>query len=230
MRRHFKRIAVPKSWAIKRREHTFVTKQNPGPHSLKLGIPLKLALRDILGIAKTSKEAHRVLYENEILVDGIRRKDLKFPVGIMDVIEFKKTGEHFRVMLDRGKIHLIGIDKNEGSVKPCKIIGKTLVKGKLHLNLYDGKNILVDKGDYKVGDTIVVGIPKHDIKEHIKLEKGCTIYLIGGKHIGDIGRIEDIIAKKITYKNRKGEIIETLKRYIFVIGKEKPAIKLEKPR
>lgn len=228
MKRHLKRLVIPKSWSVKKKGLVFVIKPDAGPHPLKLGLPLSVVIRDILGIAKNSKEVRKILHDNETLVDGIRRKELKFPVGIMDVIEFKKSNEFFRVVLDKGKIRLIPIDKKERGIKPCKIIGKTLVKGKTQLNLYDGKNILVEKDTYNVGDIVVISLPKQEIKEHIKLEKGCLIYLIGGKHSGDIGKIEDIISNKITYKGKNGEIIETLKKYVFVIGKDKPVVSLAK--
>ena len=227
MKSHLKRLAIPKSWKVKRRGLTFIVRPYPGPHSIKLGLSLNSVMRDILRIAKNSKEVKKILHDNEILVDGIRRKEQKFPVGIMDVVEFKKSNEHYRVVLDKGKIRLIAIDKKEGTIKPCRITGKSKVKGKTQLNLYDGKNILVEKDEYKVGDTVIIGLPKQDIKENIKLEKGCSIYLIGGKHIGDIGKIEGIITNKITYKNEKGEIIETLKKYVFVVGKDKPVVSLE---
>jgi small subunit ribosomal protein S4e len=226
MKKHIKRPAIPKSWPIKRRGIVFVARPRPGPHSFKLGLPLKLVLRDILGKGKTAKEVRKILHDKEILVDGVRRKDSNFPVGIMDVIETKKGEEAYRVLLNKGKINLIKIDKKEYNIKPCKIKGKSKVNGKTQLNLYDGKNIIVEKDEYKTGDTIVISLPKHEIKEHIKFEKGCLIYLIGGKHSGDIGKIEDIISNKITYKRDSGEIIETLKKYVFVMGKDKTSISL----
>ena len=228
MKKHLKRLAIPKSWLIKKRGVTFVVKPNPGPHSINSGLPLNLVIRDMLGIAKNSKEVRKILHDTEVLVDGTRRKDPKFQIGIMDVIEFKGSNECFRVVLIKGKIGLITIDKKEAAIKPCKITGKNKVNGKTQLNLYDGKNALLDKDEYKVGDTVVIGLPNQEIKEHIKLEKGCVAYLIGGKHSGDIGKIEDIISNKVTYKGEKGEIIETLKRYIFVVGKDKPVISLVK--
>lgn len=179
-------------------------------------LTIKLVLRDILNIAKNTKEVKKILHDSEILVDGIRRKEPKFPVGIMDVITLKETNKHYRVVLDKGKLSLIPINKKEAAVKPCKIIGKNKVKNKMQLNLYDGKNILVEKDTYKTGDTLIISLPKQEIKEHIKLEKGCRIYLIGGKHSGDTGRVEDIISNKITYKRESGAVIETLKKYVFV--------------
>ena len=226
MKRHLKRPTISKSWPVKRRNITFITRPNPGPHSFSLGVPMKVILREMLGIARTSKEAGKLLYNNEIMVDGIRRKDLKFPVGIMDVIEIKKTNQYFRVVLVKGKISLLGIGQKEAGIKPCKIIGKHKVKGKTQINLDDGKNILVDNDSYKTGDTLVVGLPGQEIKDHLKLEKGSKILLIGGKHIGDIGNIEGIIANKITYKGENGDIVETLKKYVFVVGKDKTLFSL----
>ncbi|MBU0628314.1 MAG: 30S ribosomal protein S4e [Nanoarchaeota archaeon] len=226
MKRHLKRPAISKAWPVKRRNITFITRPNPGPHSFSLGLPLKVLLRDMLKLAKTSKEVVKILYNNEILVDGIRRKESKFPVGIMDVIEIKKTNQYFRVVLIKGKISVLSIEKKDAEIKPCKIMGKHMVNGKTQINLYDGKNILVDKDEYKTGDTLVITLPKQEIKDHFKLEKGSTICLIGGKHMGDTGKVEDIIANKITYKRENGDLVETLKRYVFVIGKDKPLFSL----
>ena len=228
MKKHLKRLTIPKSWSIKKRGIVFIAKPNPGAHPIKLGLPLGVVIRDILCIAKNSKEVKKILHDGEVLIDGIRRKEFKLPIGIMDVMEFKKSNEHFRIVLNKSKLSLIPIDKKEGGFKPCRITGKNKVKGKIQLNLYDGKSILIEKDEYKVGDTIVIGLPKQEIKEHIKLEKGCVICLIGGKHMGDIGKIEDIISNKITYKGKSGEVIETLKKYVFVVGKDKPVVSLEK--
>ena len=43
-----------------------------------------------------------------------------------------------------------------------------------------------------------------------------------------MGKIEDIISNKVTYKGKSGDVIETLKKYVFVVGKDKPAISLTK--
>ena len=51
---------------------------------------------------------------------------------------------------------------------------------------------------------------------------------MGGKHSGEIGRVEDILEDKITYKRKTGEVVETLRKYVFVIGKEKPVVSLTK--
>jgi small subunit ribosomal protein S4e len=225
MKQHLKRLAVPTSWPVKKRGITYITRPKPGPHSMKEGFSLKILLRDILNVAKTSSEVKYILQHKEVKIDGAKKNDVKFPVGLMDTVEF--ADKFYRIVLKKDNLQLVDIDKKEAGLKLCKIKNKSTVKGKIQLNLSDGRNILVEKDEYKTGDTLLITVPKQEIKEHVKFEKGCMIYLIGGKHIGDIGKIEDIIDKKITYKKEDGELVETLKRYVFVIGKDKPLIKIK---
>lgn len=153
------------------------------------------------------------------------RKDAKFPVGVFDTVEFSGVNESFRIIINRkGKLDLVRIKKEECTIKPCKIIGKTMFRGKLQLNMIDGNNILVDKGSYKVGDTLILALPGKKIEKHLKLDKKAAIFLTGGKHIGEIGNVEGISANKIIYKNSAGDLVETSKKYAFVVGDNKPAI------
>ena len=224
---HLKRLAAPKTWQIRRKGLKFITKPIPGPHNLELGMPLSLMMKEVLNYANTTREVKKILNSNEIKIDGKPRKDFRFPVGLFDTIEFVNTNECFRVILNRkGKIDLIKIKKEDIFLKPCKIIGKTIVRGKLQLNLYDGKNIFVDDKAYKVGDTILLSLPEQKISKHIKLDKKSTIFLVGGKHIGEIGNVEDIIENKIIYKDHNSNLIETSKKYAFVVGDNKPLITL----
>lgn len=222
-----KRLAVPKSWPIKRKSIKFIIRPKPGAHPLQLSLPLNVIFRDILKYAKNKKEVKNILHSKTILIDGIRRKDPRIPVGLFDLIEISDTKEYFRVFIDKkGKISLYSIDKNEAGLKPCKIVGKTKIKGKTQLNFFDGKNTIISKDEYKCGDTLLLALPKQEIKKHFKLEKGATIYLVGGKHIGQTGIAESISAEKILYKEASGKSFETLKKYAFVIGDKKAVINL----
>lgn len=224
---HIKRLAAPKTWQVNRKGIKFITKPIPGPHSLKNGIALGTLLKEILSFANTTREIKKLLHLNEVKVDGKPIKDFRFPVGLFDTIEFVNTNEYFRIILNKnGKIGLVRISKEEALLKPCKIIGKSLVKGKLQLNLYDGKNILVDKDGYKVGDTIILSLPGQKISKLLNLDKNSIIFLAGGKHIGEVGNVEDIVENKIIYKNQKNDLIETSKKYAFVIGDDKSSLKL----
>lgn len=225
---HLKRLAAPKTWHVNRKKIKFITKPEPGPHGLQNGIALGTLIKEILGYASTTKEAKKMMHTDEIKVDGKARKDFRFPVGIFDTLEFSKTGECFRVILNKnGKIGVIKISREESAAKPCKIIGKKMIKGHLQLNLHDGKNIAVGKDNYKVGDTVILKLPGQEISKHIKMDKKAAIFLIGGKHIGEIGNVDDIIQNKIIYRDQKNNIIETSKEYSFVVGDSKPLIGLE---
>ena len=225
---HLTRLAAPKTWHIKRRGELFITKPNPGPHKLNLCMPLNVLLKEVLHYVNTTGEIKKVLKSNEIKIDGISRKDFRFPVGIFDTIQFTSLNEQYRVILSsQGQICMVKINKEESLTKPSKIIGKTMVNGKLQLNLYDGKNILADNRSYGVGDTLMLSLPDQKIKKHLKLDKKSTIFLIGGKHIGEVGNVEDIIENKIIYRDNKDNLVETSKEYAFVIGDQKPFITLE---
>lgn len=222
---HLKRLAAPRTWQIRRKKFTFVTKPVPGPHDKQTGISLGTILKETLNYAVTNREAKKILNANEIKVDGKMRKDLRFPVGVFDTIEFSSTNEHYRIVISKkGIIELIKIGKEEASIKPCKIIGKTMVKGKIQLNLFDGNNISAGSGSYKVGDTLLLSVPDRKIAKHLKLDKKASIFLTGGKHIGETGNVEDVIEDKIIYKNSEGDLIETSRKYAFVIGDTNPSI------
>ena len=225
---HLIRLAAPKTWQIKRKEQKFITKQSAGAHSLETSMALGVIMKEVLNYATTTREVKKIINTNEIRVDGKARKDFRFSIGLFDTIEFTSINEYFRVIINKkGKICLVKINKSESNTKPCKITGKTVVKGKIQLNLYDGKNIIVDKDSYKVGDTLMVSLPDHKVSKHFALGKNATIFLTGGKHIGETGKVEDIISNKIIYKDSNNELLETSKQYAFVIGDEKQAIKLE---
>ena len=101
------------------------------------------------------------------------------------------------------------------------------MKGKVQLNLNDGKNIVTDDPKYKVGDSVVLALNgKAKIKEQISLDRGTMIYLTDGKHIGETGKVEDIIGNRILYKTNEA-VVETLKEAAFPVGKDKLLIKLE---
>ena len=226
-KKHLKRLNTPNTWDINKKIRTYIKRPLPGAHSFEERVALSIVVRDILGIAKTNKEVKNILQKNEILVDGKKRHEEKSIVGFMDSITFPMTKENFRITLNtRGKLDAIKIDEKEATQKISKINGKTMNKKGLHLNLSDGRNIFVEKTDAKVGDSVLIEIEKQNIKKVMKLTKGALIMLIGGKHIGKITEIEEIKENVMKCKN-KDLTFETLKKYAFVIGEKKAAIKVE---
>jgi small subunit ribosomal protein S4e len=226
VRNHLKRLAVPKTWAIKKKENKWIKRPNPGAHSIEMGLPLSVLITSLLKVANTSKEVTRMLYHKELFVDMKPRKDRGFSVGLFDTINMPKIKKNYRVIINGSKkLSLVEIDEKENNLKLTRVIGKKLISGKTQLNCMDSRNLLVDKDEYKVGDSLLIDLPGQNIKQHFKLEKGCIILLTGGKHMGDYGKLEGIEGKNIIYNSSKGTF-QTLKKYAFAVGKEKPAIKV----
>lgn len=168
-----------------------------------------------------------MLQTEEVLVDGKRVRDIKNPVEFMDLIHLPALKATYRISLDNhGRLIHIPVKDKERHVKICRIIGKTKVKGgKIQLNLNDARNVLVEKDAYKMGDSVLLEVPSQKILQHFKLEKGAAVLLVGGKHAGQTGTLDAIEGDKISY-TRDGETALTLKKYVFIIGKEKPGIAL----
>lgn len=227
VKNHLKRLVAPKTWSVKKKEQVWVTRPFPGAHKIEMGVPLSVLIKELLKIAKTSKEVIRLLYHKEIFIDAKPRKDLHLIVGLFDTIWLPKIEKFYRIILDnKKKLNTIEIDEKESNLKLVKIVGKSLVKGKTQLNCSDSRNILIGKDEYKSGDSLLIDLPGQNVKQCLKLEKGSSILLTGGKHMGDLGKLEKIERNDIFYKSAKGKTFQTLKKYAFVVGKEKPVIKL----
>jgi small subunit ribosomal protein S4e len=221
---------MPRTWKIKRKGITFITRPNPGPHSFQLGLSLDSFMKYYLPIAKTTREVKFILKNKDVLVDNVARIERRFIVGLLDSISMKKSDEHYRIVLNKfGQLDVVSIPSAEISKKAVKIVGKKkLKKGKTQLNMFNGVNVLVDKDEYKIGDSVLMSLPDKKIEEHLPFKKGASVYLIGGKHIGDVGVIEDIKEDHIIYKSVDKEKYETLRRFCFIIGKAKPSITVRK--
>lgn len=231
MGRHQKRISVPNSWQISKKSNIWITSARPGPHNKQMSIPLGVVLRDMMRLVDTRVEAKRVLAEGNIFVDGIIRKDLRFPVGLLDIISIPKMELSYRMLLDRkGRLELNKLDGIEAN-KLCRINDKTIVKGgKVQLNLNDGSNLLASN-EYKAKDSIILSVPEKEVIKHIKYEVGNLALIVGGKHTGKVGEIKAINTVSSSNPNvvlisSESEEFSTIEDYVIVIGIDKPEIRL----
>jgi small subunit ribosomal protein S4e len=230
MKKHIKRMAAPSSWAIPRKTSHWVTKPMPGPHGTEESMPLLAVVRDMLKLCDNSREARFIIGSRNVAVDGSVITDYKFPVGLMDVVTVIKSKQSYRMLVDyKAKLKLVPIDDTEKSWKLARIDNKTTArKGKVQLNLHDGRCILLPKDQYKTGDVLKIEVPSQKVMKALKLEKGSVALLIGGSHPGSLQTIE-------TYQIRRGsapnlvtfkEGFETVKENVFVVGEKAPEIKL----
>lgn len=219
---HLKRLNAHSSWPIHRKSRTFIMRPSPGTHKQDACVPLVVVLRDMAQIAKTTREVRNTLRHGQVLVDGIARKDVHFPVGVMDTVSIPPIKTAWRLLYDKkGRFTIHAISTERAAEKTRKIVAKHMLpKKRLQLNFHDGFNLIVDKDVYKTGDSLVMADKK--VHKHLKFEGGATVYLIGGKHIGETGTIKEIKNFKGMEKNRIvleiGEnTVETLKDYAFVV-------------
>ena len=227
--KHLKRLKAPRTWSIERKVATWTVKPSPGPHAISKSIPLLLIIRDILGFADTGREAKKIISAREIFVDGVPRQNHKFPCGLMDVISIPKMEKYYRILFNnKGILKLVEIDKERAQWKLCRIENKTTTKGnKIQLHLHDGVNILSENNAYKTGDVLKLNIPSKEIAELVSFEKDTLALIIGGRHIGEVAKIEDVLTTKSPMHNIVNlQNFSTIKRYVFPIGKDQPIVQL----
>jgi small subunit ribosomal protein S4e len=230
---HLKRLTAPVSWQIAKKEEKFVTKTSPGPHS-GAAMPVAVWLRDKMGLAGNMKEVKRILNQRQVIVNGRPVTDPKIGLGIFDIISIPKIGKHYRVLTDKkGRMVTIEIDAEAAKTRLCKIRNKRTIRGgKVQLNLLYGANLLADN-TYCPKDSVVVtleGENRFAIVDHFPFAVGNMAMVIGGKHSGKVGRISEIrvspgsTPNRVILEDKNKESFETVEKYIFMIGRETPAV------
>ena len=238
-KKHLKRLPAPKYWPIKRKTGKFTTRVIPGPHAREQCLPLTLVLREILGYAENMREVRAILSSGQIKIDGHIRKDPRYPVGLMDVIDITTSGERYRLIpKKRGGLRLVKIDDKEAGFKLCKIESKTIVKGgKIQLGLHDGRSVLLPEGEkpskYNTLDTLKISVPEQKILDSVSLENGVYAVVSQGRNIGNEGKVIAIDrrigthASTVTMEDPEGNRFQTALEYVFVVGKSKPEVSLK---
>jgi len=206
-------------------------------------MPLAVILRDVLGFAKTRKEAKTIVSQGRVYVDGDVRREDDFPVGLMDVISIPDVGKSFCVLPWYKGLILNEISAEEAKFKLCRIEDKTVISdGHVQLHLHDGSNILIKVSDvknpvedvYSTLDTVKISVPEKQILEHTKMKEKDFAIITGGKNVGKHGRIVEIEkaeGKKrrntlVTIEDEKGGRYQTILNFVFAIGEKQSLIPL----
>jgi len=224
---NLKALASPKAMKIHRKEKVWVISPAPGPHPADLAVPLGIMIRDYLGLAENRKEIKFILNNNIVLVDGRRVKDDKYPIGLFDIVSIEKIDKTYLMLVDN-RARLIPKEvKGKHDTKLCRLLNKTMIKGgKLQLNLYDGKNLLIETKDskkYQVGGTAVVKVPEMKIVEFIEPGVGKVAFVAKGRHAGKMGKIVEVTKaglnlQSLTTIECDGEKVTTNTDYIYIVG------------
>ncbi len=230
MVRKLKALNAPAFWRVEKKKTTWVVSPSPGPHKKFECIPLSIILRNILKIAENGKEASTIIKGGAIAVDNKIVRSPSYPVGLFDTISLTKDGRHYRMVPSKKGLEIVEIKESEANVKVCRINDKTaLRKGKLQLNLNDGKNILADGKEYRTGDSLLLELPSLKVVKHLKLKQGAVGMVVKGTDSGKLGTVEKVLAGSMTQPSklvcRLGkESEEVLKDRFFVLGEDKPLI------
>lgn len=236
---HLKRLASPGYWPIHRKEHPWAPKPTPGPHPGSHSLPLDILVRDELGLAKTRREVSRIVAARKVKIDG-RPRVKNYPAGLMDVLEFTDANLAYRMLPIKGKgLGLVQISKEEAKFKLCKILRKsTAPKGKIQYGTHDGRSLAFPATDsqsaaFATNDTLRISVPTQRILNHIKFEKGNYALVTAGRNIGKSGKIVELQRGNATrpamvrIEDDAGTKFDTMVDYTFVVGTDKPSIKLE---
>jgi small subunit ribosomal protein S4e len=222
---HQKRLSSSKVLSIPKKKYKWVTRPSPGPHPKDRSIPLLVAVRDELSMCDTSREARRIIGNREVAVDMRPTRDFKRPLGLMDTISIPKAKEHFRVLLDRkGRLRMVRIEEDEAAWKLVRIEDKTTLRGgRTQLNCHDGRNILIDKDEYKTGDVLKLELPEQKVIAHYPMEKGAVAMVVSGAHTGEMSTV----SQRVPTRGSSEDLIEfedgfaTVKSNVFIVGSEK---------
>ena len=234
--KHLKRIHAPKSWMLSKVGGIWATKPSQGPHKLRECIPLNLLLRTKLRLAMNAKEAKQIVNakEGNIAINGKIRKDHKFPVGIMDIVQVIKTNSYYRVNYDcKGRWRLVKISKEDAKYKLCKVTKRIMGPNKSPvITTSDGRTLRFPNPNIKQNDTIKLNLETNQIVDYYKYKIGAQVLIVGGNNIGRVGQIEKIEKHPGSYeivyiKDTAGKLFSTRLTNIFITGDKSPEIPVE---
>lgn len=226
-KRHLKRMASSRSLDIAKKGSLWLKKPIAGKHSGNECIPMGVLLREVLQIADTNAQAKQLLVEGEVLLDCKKLRDVGTPVGLMDSVSIPKLGKYYRIVVKKGALKPIEISESDSKFKLCKVTNKRLIgKGKVQLNLHDGRNIIAGKDEkYSTRDSVKISLPGGKADGLLKFEKGAVCYVYRGKHAGSIAEFVEAIKQAGSREDvakligSGGELL-TQKNYLFVVDKE----------
>jgi small subunit ribosomal protein S4e len=228
-----KRQRAPSFWKIRRKQGQFVARARPGPHPKAISYPLGILIRDVLGVGQSMDEVKRMLNDGKVSVDGVVRRSIGWPVGLMDIIELIPVSQVFR-MVPKNRNLLVPVLLSKQTERDLKLLRVTLrktIKGKeTQYGFHDGKTLIANE-QYSVGDSCLIDLSNKEVKSHMKLEKGSIVLVTKGENAGAIGKIEEIreglfSLPKRTVVSFGDRSVELPVQMVMLVGHEEPIIQV----
>lgn len=205
---YLKRAKTPITWPIARKGTKYVIVPT---HNIAGGVSLMLMLREHLGLGDTRREVRKAILSGNLFVNGKVVKNGKYGLSLNDTITLKLSKENYRLTYSESrKFTLEKITEKESEEKVSKIVGKKILKeGKTQISFLDGRT-MITKDDMKIGDSALIELKTNKIKKVLPLEKGAEIIVVGGKHLGKRGKVEEMDGRiaRISFKEGKKRSLE----------------------
>lgn len=180
---HQTRQSISKLMPLPRKGTKYVARALVNP---KLAVPLVIAVRDILRLAKTAKEVREMIKSKSLKINGRVVYGFNDSIQLLQILEAGKTYQ--LDLLPTGKFTLVEV---KSDTRTCKVMNKTLLPGnKIQFNLHDGSNV-ISKDNIAVGDTLQLSFDGK-IKKHISLEKGKDVLIFKGKYAGKRTKVKEV--------------------------------------
>jgi small subunit ribosomal protein S4e len=191
--------------------------------------------RNHLKLALNGREANIIIQDKEagIKIDNRIRRDVKFPVGIMDVITLAKTNESFRLLYDiKGRFTLTKLKEGEAKFKLLKVKRRVVGPNKEpYVVTHDSRTIRFPNPEISEGDTVKYDLEKNQIVEFYQNEPGHLAYITAGNNVGRVGSILHVERHLGSYdivhlRDNNGKSFATRASNLFIIGNKKSSITL----
>jgi small subunit ribosomal protein S4e len=128
---------------------------------------LSVLSRQHLKLALNSREVNIICQDKEagIKIDNKVRRDIKFPVGVQDVLTVAKTNENYRLLYDvKGRFVLHKIKDAESKFKLLKVKAKAVGPNKIpYVVTHDSRTIRFPHPEISEGDSIKFDLEKNQI-------------------------------------------------------------------
>ncbi len=197
-----KRQTTTTKLPIKRKGTKYVARASS---HLKNSVPVVIALRDMLGLARTLAEVKKIINLGLLKINGKVVKNPRESIKIFNVFEADKP--YSLTILPTGRFSFQELDSKSANKRLCKVKNKKLLKNSvIQLNLHDGSNILT-KSPISVQDSVYLDI-SGKISSHVSFEKGKSVFVMSGKYSGQTGKIESVENNmvKIKFKDKEDEV------------------------
>jgi len=188
---HIKRHAVSTKVPLTRKGTKYIALASSHKDN---SVPVLIAVRDMLKLAKTAKEVKEMIKEKVLKINGRVVSDYHESIKLFNIFEAGKP--YVLTILSTKRF---AFEPSKSQERLCKIIGKTQVsKDTFQINCHDGSN-LVTKDKIAMGDTLILDF-SGKLKKHISLDKGKVVFIFSGKYTGKNAKVVSIEGQTATLK------------------------------